>query len=188
MKTLVNKLSIREIFLFGLTLSAVAFFLGIKYYILPAQNKRGDLKAKAQLMSVEYDKLLTNLKVSEKMGQEYDILRNGAVVQTESDQITLSTFLQEIEVAARRPSLVLINMKPKPVATGETYKTYPVRLSVSGRFPEVIGFVSDLLSTQNVIGIEHFMLRGGASYGRVECSMEPYMIKTIPLARHEGGA
>ena len=148
---LLQNQNMREVFLFGVTLSAIASFLAVKYYILPAQNTRGALKAEAQLNAVEYAKLLTNLKISQKMGQEYNILHDEALVQTESDQITLSAFLQEIEVAARRPSLVLNNMKPQTVVTGETFKSYPVKLSVSGRFPEVIQFVSDLLSTQRCV-------------------------------------
>lgn len=187
MLKLMKMLSVREVFLFGLTLSTVTFFLAVKYYLLPAFDEQKALRAEAQLMSMDYAKLLTNLAVSEKMGREYEILRDEAVVQMQSDQITLSAFLQQIEVAARRPTLVLVNMKPQAIVTAETFKSYPVKLSISGNLPEVIRFVSDLLSTQAVIGVDHFMLRGVQSYGRVECSMELSMIKITPLLASERG-
>jgi Tfp pilus assembly protein PilO len=187
MMKLMKLLSVREIFLFGLTLSVVVLFLAAKYCLLPAYDEQKALRAQAQLMSMDYAKLLTNLAVSEKMGREYEILRDGAVVQTQSDQITLSTFLQQIEAAARRPTLMLINMKPQAVVTSETFKSYPVKLSISGNLPEVIRFVSDLLSAKTVIGVDHFMLRGVQSYGRVECSMELNMVTIIPPAARERG-
>lgn len=180
-------LSVREVFLFGLTLSTVTLFLAVKYYLLPAYDEQKALRAQAELMSMDYARLLTNLVVSEKMGREYEILRDGAVVQMQSDQITLSTFLQQIEVAARRPTLVLINMKPLAIITAETYKSYPVKLSISGSLPEVIRFVSALLSAPTVIGVDRFTLRGMQSYGRVECSMELSMIKITPLSASERG-
>jgi Tfp pilus assembly protein PilO len=179
-------LSVREVFLLGLALSSVAVFLATKYYLVPAYDTQKAVRAQAELMSMDYAKLLTNLAVSEKMSREYEMLRDEAVVQTESDQITLSAFLQQIEVAARRPTLVLINMRPQPIVTAETFKSYPVNLSISGNLPEVVRFVSDLLSAQTVISLDHFVLRGVQSYGRVECSMVLSMVKTTPLSVRQG--
>jgi Tfp pilus assembly protein PilO len=178
-------LSVREVFLFGMALSSVTVFLAMKYYLMPSYDTQKAVRAQTELMSMDYAKLLTNLSVSEKMSREYEMLRDEAVVQTQSDQITLSAFLQQIEVAARRPTLVLINMRPQPIVTAESFKSYPVNLSISGNLPEVIRFVSDLLSAQIVISLDHFVLRGVQSYGRVECSMVLSMVKTTPLPVRE---
>ncbi len=187
MNKLIRKFKIREILLFGLTILVAVCGLAARHYIVPAYDRWQALRSLVHVRAIEHAKLTANLAVRESVNRQFESL-GPKVRQTNSDQITLSEYLRDLETLARHPSMTLINMKPLPVEQEETHKIYRVKLSVAGKLPEILQFISDVTNGPTITGLKTFTLRGVQGSNMVECSLSLWMIRLIPerndVAKH----
>jgi len=147
-----------------------------RYLLAPAYRDWNASRMKLQSHTIEHSRLVRNLARKQIVDQEFARL-DGQAYQTESDPMILATWLRQLEVLARLPGMSLDNMKALPVKQERAYKVYRVRLSVSGKFPEVLRFMSDSTNGQAVTGLESFVLRGIQGPSAVECTVTLKMIR-----------
>ena len=178
MTDLLRKQRPRQIVLGTITLNVVVCAWVVHYFVLPAYDEWRSLSSQAYVQAQEYAKLTANVAVRDSVEEEFKKL-GPEIEQSESDQITLSQFLRDVEVLARLPSVMVINMKPLPVEDKGTYKIYPVRLSVAGKLQEILQFVSGVTNRPVVAGLEAFALRGIQGSNMVECTVSVWMVRLV---------
>ena len=178
MTGLLSRLQPRQRVLAVMTLTMVLGAALVNYVVLPVYDEWRGLSSQVELEALEYRKLTANLEARQYVNAEFGKL-GEEVWQLESDQITLSRFLRDVEALARHPSLTVINMKPMPVEDKGSYKVYPVRLSVAGKLQEVLQFVSDMTNRATVVGMDGFAIRGIQGSNMVECSISIWMVRLV---------
>ena len=174
-----RKLSPRESVLFSLTTLGLLCLLVVHGYLLPAYDQWQLSKSSAQLQGLEYAKLNSNLAIKQSVNQQFHKLGPNAL-QLKSDQITLSEYLRELETLTRHPSITLINMKPLPVKAETNHKIFHIKLSVAGKLPEILQFVTELTHGETITGLEGFSLRAMQGNNMVECSLSLWMVRLMP--------
>ena len=187
MRSLLYSLSPRQIVLAGITGTVVLCAMIVGRSIFPVYDEWQEMKSLVRLQSLEHDRLSRNLAIKQEVEEEASRLK-PSVYQLESDAITLSQFLRELEVLGRHPSMTLSNAKALPVEDKGAYKIYRVRLSVAGKLQEILQFVSDMTSGNTVVGLEGSALRGVQGGAMAECSLSMRMIRLVPRAADESAA
>ena len=178
MSRFLKNLNSRQVTLFVLAAMVVLCVAVIEWYLCPEYDELKSLRSSAEMRAIEYSKLTRNLLVSRNVNEQFEKELKTAK-QTESDEITLSNFLRDLEALARHPSMTIINIKPLPVKDERTYKVYRAKLAVAGRLQEILKFVSDLAAGPKIIGLDSFSLRGVQGVSKVECGLLVRMIRVI---------
>jgi Tfp pilus assembly protein PilO len=168
----------------GIAAIAVLLSAGIgRYLVLPAYDQYKSLQATVDMQSVEHAKLSRNVSMGAQVDRQFEALGQD-IMQSESDEVTLSQFLRQLESLARYPSMTLVNMKALPVRDEGAFKVFGVRAAVAGKLQEIVQFVSDLTSRPEAVGLEAFSIRGLQAGNRVECTLTVWMVR---VAREGGG-
>jgi hypothetical protein len=126
----------------------------------------------------EHARLTRNVEMKQGVDKAFAQLGPEAY-QRESDPLTLAGWLRELELLARLPSMALNNMKALPVKLEGSHKVYRVRLTISGKLPEVLRFISSATHGQSIAGLESFSLRGVQGINMVECGLSLRMIRLL---------
>ncbi len=175
MRKLLTRLSPREWSLAVLAVTVGLGFMILRGWVLPAYDEWTALRTMVEAQQAQHLKLLRNLSVKDEVDARFASL-DERVWQAESDQVTLSSFLREVEAAARQPNLTLINMKPLVIRREASVVIYPVRLSVAGKPQALVGFVDAVLGGESVTGLESFSIRGVQGGQTVECTLNIWMV------------
>jgi hypothetical protein len=144
--------------------------------LLPGLREWNSLRAKAQLQTVEYARLVANLAVKETVDQQFQTV-GQQVYDSDSEHVTLSRFLRDLEALARHPNITPVNIKPMGTEQHRGYKTYHVKLTVSGKLPEILRFVCDATTSAAVTGLDCFSLRAINGVNLAECNLSLGMIR-----------
>ena len=169
-------LTVREKALAVVTALVLLGWPAYQQLIRPSIEQWQSLRDQLYLQQMQHGKLQRNLAVRGEV--ERQITGLGAPAwQQESDEVTLSSFLSELEVLARRPTLRIVSMNPSAAKDSATHKVYPVRLTVAGRGPEVAMFVAELTNGQTVTGLKSFTIRGLQGGELIECTLNLRMVK-----------
>jgi hypothetical protein len=171
-----RKLNQREWALCAVFAAAILTLPLFRNVMLPTWREWASLRSRLHSQTAEHDRFVRNLSRKKVVDAEFARL-DQQTWQTESDQMTLASWLRELEVMARLPGMNINNMKALPVKEERSYRVYRVRLSVSGKLPEVMKFVSETTNGQSVTGVEAFSLRGTQGPNAVECSLALRMIR-----------
>lgn len=175
----------------ALAVATLVVIVGVPVYqqlVRPMVDRWSSSRQEFHLRQMQHSKLQRNLQLRESAKARVEGLGQGAW-QMESDEVTLSSFLGELEVLARRPTLRIASMNPGPVKDEGMYKVYPVRLTVSGRPMEVAQFVAALTAGQSVTSLRSFSLRGLQTGELIEATLNLWMVKLKEgPARGEPGA
>jgi hypothetical protein len=147
---------------------------------VPAYREWRGLQVQLAGQSAEYTRLSRNLAYRQSAEEEFARLPEEAFQAAESEQLTLAGWLRELESKARRPSLVLVNTKPLPVRRERGFGVYAVKLSVSGRLPEVLQFISDATNGASITSVESFSMRAVQGGNQVECGFGLEMVRLPP--------
>jgi hypothetical protein len=174
-----RRLTTRETAVVAVALSAVAAFVLVRSVVVPSYREWRELQVQLAAQSPEYARLAQNLAYRESADEEFGRLPTEAF-QAASEQITLAAWLRDLEATARRPSLVLVNTKPMPVRHEDGYGVYTVKLSVSGRLPEVLQFVSEAVNGAAVTGLSSCSMHAVQGSNGVECSFDLRMVRLAP--------
>ena len=172
------RVNTRQLALLVVTALVAICILTVKGCLLPAYEELSRVRSTAKSRAAEYAKLTRNLLISESIDARYK-QHGKAVAQTGNDQKTLSNFLRDLEIQARRPNMTIVNIKPLPVTTEATHNVYQARVSVSGKLQEILKFVSNLANTPTVIGLDSFSLRGVQGINTVECSLRVRSVRVV---------
>ena len=178
MRGLLNSLEDRQIILLWITGAVIVCALIAQGWLLPASDDLKSARSLAQAQRQKYARLKENIKIRQRVDEQFKRLHQKSF-QTQSDQITLSRFVRDLESLARHPSLVLVNLKPMPVKNEGSFKVYRIRLAVSGKIQDILRFVSDLTGRDNIAGLESFSLRGVQGGRTAECSLSVRMIRLM---------
>ena len=166
----------RQWVLLVITLSVVISAWLIQSVLLPRWDDYRTDRRQVQAMADRHARLSHNLRVRREVEREYSKLQVD-LIQTKSDEITLSQFLRNLQQAADRPSLTIVNMKPGNVERDRSLKTFPVKLAVAGNLQEVLGFVGALSENRDAVGLGKLSIRGTHGVNQVECSLELWMVR-----------
>ena len=171
-----RKFSPRERILAVITALVV---VGVPTYlnlVRPAVDDYRDLRHRLNAQQAQYAKLQRNLAAADAVDAQITAL-GAAAWQQESDEVTLSSFLGDLELLARRPTLRIVGMNPLAPKENSTYKLYPVRLTVAGRGPEVVQFVAELTNGKSAVGLNSFSVRGVQGGELIECTLNLWLVK-----------
>ena len=151
----------------------------VKRVIVPAYDNWRSLREEVGRLEGEMTELVQNIAIAEKVRAEFARLGDHAA-QRDTDEVTLSAFLRDVEATARKPNVTLVNMKPMPVDETTTHKTYRVHLAVAGRLADVTQFVADLLGGAWITSLDGFTVRGVQDGRTVECNLQVSMLRLLP--------
>jgi Tfp pilus assembly protein PilO len=161
--------------------------------VWPADSEVRALRSQSESRQAEFARLRANLTVSDIVERRFASLADRAR-QEGNDAATLSRFLQDLEAAARYPTLSIVNITPLPSANDGDCRVYRVKMAVAGKLPEVTMFIGDVTGGSSVVGIESFSLRGVQGVGMVEFSGVLRMVRVIlrepvglPVTSGKGG-
>jgi len=180
MMQFLNRFQVRELILCEVTL-LVLICVPLTYkFILPAYDEWVAMRDQIDLRYTEHDRLTTNLSIRSRIDDQFTQI-NPNVLQTGSDQVTLSQFLRGLEnTIGKHPSMIMINAKPLPVKEKDTHNVYRVSITVAGKLQDVVEFVNEVADGDEVVGIDSYSARGVQGDNIVECSMELRMIRLVP--------
>lgn len=164
--------SARESVLGVAVLVAALGFVALRTWILPAKDRLDAAVSRHESNVAEYRKLSAFLDSREEADRLYADL-DPAVLQSDTDFVTLSHFLRRLEtLASRHRTLTLANAKPEEPESDGAVRRFPLRLTTSGAFPELVVFVTELLNEPVPVALESFVLRGTQGGEQVECGMK----------------
>lgn len=169
----------REATLLALAAFAALTFAALHWLVAPAFREWRRTESRVESLSSEHARLVRNLAYKQT-AEEQSRRLPPAATQVESDQLTLATWLSELEAAARKPGVTLNSTKPMPVQQEGGYKVFSVRVSLSGRLTEVLRFVSDVVSGPPVVGVHSYTIRAVQGPNNVECSLHLRMVRLQP--------
>lgn len=175
-KRSIRQLKDREWAMLLIAVGALALLLVYRFWLLPAYRQLSHARAQVQAQVANDQRLRSNLAARDSVNKTFASLGDH-VFQQQSDQLTLSSWLRDLEALARRSSLNLMNMKPQPVQREPSYQVYGVKLSASGQLPQILQFISAATHNDAVTGLESFSLRGLPSGNMVECSLSLSMVR-----------
>lgn len=158
----------------------------IHYAIIPTYGNLRLLRQSVQTNVKRLAVLSQNIMVRQSVDEKFSQI-GKKTIQTETDEITISQFLREIEELARKPNVMLINMKPTAPKGTETVRQYEVKLSVAGRIQDVLQFLHALTTADSIVGLRSISLRGVQAGQRVECSLTIWTVRLL-MNRHIRGA
>jgi len=176
MKDFLSQLDLRQTVLGFITAAVLLTALVIHHYVIPAYDQWRDLRTQVELQATQYERLRNNLTVRDDVDRQFEAL-SSSIRQLNSDEITISHFLREIEAILRAEDVALINAKPLPTEEEEAYKIYKVKLSIAGKLQGMIRAVSEMTTGAAATGLERFVLRGTRGGDVVECSLCLKMIR-----------
>lgn len=172
MRKLFNRLQPRELVLCEITVLLLIAVPLSQRHIVPAYDRWRLVRTQLASQALEYAKLADNIAVKDSVDEAFARLGPDAI-QTNSDQITLSLFLSNVEnTLSRRSNLTMVNATPLPVKEEAGVKIYRVALTVAGTLQENLEFVSDMVDNGAAVGVESFSLRGVQGNRMVECSIQ----------------
>ena len=169
----------RQIVLLWITGAVITLSLVAQVWLLPAV---ADLRSAQSLVEAQRQKhtiLRRNIGIKGVVDEQFAKLDTESL-QEQSDQVTLSRFLRDLEAMARQPGVVVVNMKPMPVKHDGAIRLYRVTLAVSGKIQDIVRFVSSLTERDNITGLESFSLRGVQGGRIAECSLSIRMVRLLP--------
>lgn len=179
-----NDRQISVLTLGGLILLAVGL---IHYLILPSYTNMQMLRSTLRKDRNRSDLLMRNLQAKDSVEAQF-VQVESAVLQTETDEITISQFLREIEALARKSNMTLVNMKPMAPKAEGTLRRYEVKLSIAGTLQDVFRFVHELTNGDRIVGLHSMSLRGVQGGRLVECNMEVWAVRMIPGGRRSSAS
>lgn len=168
-------LQTREMALLLITVTMAVAFVILTRMILPAWDDLRDARMELTVLHEEQQRLDQHLALRRQVAGIIEQLP-AEVTQAESDEITLSSFLRQIEELARYPNMTLINMKPEQPERGETYTLFPVSVTLAGRLEDVLRFVAAAASGEMVIGCDGFSIRAVQGGSVVECTFSLWRV------------
>jgi hypothetical protein len=171
-----RNLTPREVMLFALVAFAATAFVALRWIVVPTFRDWRETQSRFLSLSREHARLLRNLAYKQSAEEQSRLLPPQAIL-VESEQLTLATWLRDLEVAARRTGVTLNSTKPMPVLQEGGYKVFGVRVSLSGRLPDVLKFVSEVVSGPSVVGIQSYTMRAVRAPNNVECTLYLRMVR-----------
>ena len=178
MKKYLEKLDNHQMILLGIVSVIIVSIVFTTELLLPLYDDLTSIQTVAKNELHKHARLLRNVGVRELVNKEFDRL-NEQAFQTQSDQITISQFLRDVEGLARQPNMMLVNMKPLPVKHEGCFKIYRVRLSAIGKLQDIVTFVSAITNAEHITGLSSISLRGVRGNGTVECSFFIWMVRLL---------
>jgi len=168
-RTLVQRLTPRELVLFSIAASLLLAFPVLLYILRPAYDDWKSKRDQVELSSQQLVRLTYNMTVEAEVQRQIATL-SAQVYQADSDEITLSRFLREIETLANTSAVTVINTDPKPVTSERSQVYYRVRLVATGRTVDMLRFIAATTNRPEPTGVEEFSLRNSAGGDAVECT------------------
>jgi hypothetical protein len=116
------------------------------------------------------------LRLSNNLGLKGDVERQLAELPPDTwssdvEAVTLARFLTQLETLARESKVVATGTRAEGVERERGAALYRVRLSVEGRLPDLIGFMSRVTGEQYPTGIESISLRSARGGDAVDCTV-----------------
>lgn len=179
MKFTLGKVDNRRIILLGIGGAIIMLILFATEVLSPALDRLTVKRTSVENGFAQHGRLIKNVSVRDFVEREFANLGEGAF-QNESDQITVSQFLRDVESLARQPNMTLLNMKPMPVKAKGQHKIYRVRLSAVGKLQDIVKFVSSLTNRKYITGLSSLSIRGVQGHGVVECAFSIWMVRLQP--------
>jgi len=172
-----RKLKPREVVVMAATAVVLIGTWGTEHFVFPAYDEVVEMRERNRSQAAEFARLGGNLAIRQDVDQAFQLL-GEAIKQTESDQITLSRLLRDLErTFAKYPDVRLTNVRPDPVEDANCHKVYRVKLDMAAKLPDLLKFIQDLTGGTEVVGMEGFSLRGVQGVNMVECSLSLRMIR-----------
>ena len=191
MREMIARLSLRERTLAGLTLMAGVVVVLYLLVLLPQWQRLSAIREDTADLEYDLVQLESNLTIRDKVSQLYQQAQVTPLDPTKTDYIITSDFLREIgAIQGNFPSVVVGNIRPldrevidassdafakkvKATTGGQgEIRAYPVRLTLSGKVPEIIDLVATLTHRRMLVRLDSFVLDGIQGINQVECKLE----------------
>jgi len=131
-----------------------------------------------------HERLSRNLLMKDRVEEQFGLLPPETFRQ-ETDEMMFADLLQRVEAAAG-PLLMKIN--PSPPKDEGAYATYRVRLLLSGKLQEIVGFIDTLTAGDAAVGVESFTLRAIPGRNMCDCTFVLWMVRLTPPRQQAEGS
>lgn len=173
-----RQLTQREVLLGAALILIIGMGFAVRGLFLPLYRQWRDLRQRVQLQEMQYQRLNRNMGLRHDVENQFARL-DPRVFQRDSDEVTLGEWLRDLEAAARNTAVTPLNMRPYTMQSAATTKTYGVRVSISGRLPEVVRFVDEVSGSGRAVSLDACSIRGIPGGNNVECTLSLQLISLL---------
>jgi len=132
-----------------------------------------------------HERLSRSLLMKNRVDEQFGLLP-PKTFRRGSDEVMFGDLLQRVEAAA---GPLLVKIEPSATKNEGAYATYRVRLLLSGKLQEIIGFVDTLTTGDGAVGVESFSLRATPGRNMCDCTFVLWMVRlTPPRQQAESGS
>ncbi len=153
-------------------------------FIFPAFDELAKTRSRAEASAAELAKLKANLEAGKGLEETMRAYRKR-LVQTEKDEVVLSTFAKNLEEKARYPSMHIVNMRPEnTVREKGSCKLYGVKMALVAELSDLLAYLGEIMGEAgegDVVGLESVNIRGIQGGSSVECSFTVYLVRIPSL-------
>lgn len=175
LRKIIDKINLRQRIILAIMGLFILVYIAMDSYLLPAMDDLDQMMTRTEAKTAELARLKANLDAGKGLG---DTLRTyqKQLIQTDKDEIVLSTFLRGLEEKARYPSMRIVNMRPNPIETKGSCKLYSVKMAVVGEIQDLLKFFKDVMAG-DIVGLKSLSLRGVQGGSGIECGVTLYMVR-----------
>ncbi len=157
-----KKLSSREKYILYIVILVVAVSLIYIILIEPLVTRWSNVNSRIELIKAKLQKSLSLMKDKSKIEAEYNNFTQK-LKQSPSDEQEITIVLDELEKAARRSSLRITSMRPKPARQKEHYRQFEVEIETESDMSSLMRFIYDIKNSPQLIKVDKLNLnaRGG---------------------------
>lgn len=146
MKQLLNKLSIKQKIIFFTLSAIIVVILFINFVYIPQREQIAELTSTAAKVQDDLN------QVKDFMHRHPDIGVYALEVQTQLDfidkklpsMVMLSTFMEQVEIAASSSQVTLMRMKPEKKFFEDHYTAIPLWVEFNGNYFQTLDFLKKL--------------------------------------------
>lgn len=146
------------IFYIAVTFIGLAFLDRLLYR--PIRGAFVTLREKTLIEEKKVAKNIKNLAQKDAISKEYENI-SSYVSTLGTDEEEMAKFLKTIEEKSRASGVYVADIKPQPVINVDFYKKYMVEVSAEGEKTQIIEFIYQLESLDQLINIEELKLSVG---------------------------
>lgn len=175
----------RELVLAAVVIAGLALLAVHRWVLMPSYVRWSSARAQAELLGIENAKLRSLIRLRQEVIEQHELLPREAFV-SDTPQITMSQFLRQLERAASRAGVTIVNASPLDSTEGPEHQLFPLRIGVSGPLAGVARLAESLLNGPAIVGLESTTIRATRAADVVDCQLSIWLVGLRPLSVLEG--
>lgn len=148
----------REKTIFLITFVVILIMLCYNFLIEPLTKKITFANNEIGVSQIELNKIQRLLLEREEILSFYEQYAKDVKIKGASDEEAIANFLSNVESLARKSSVLINDVKPKPTKDFDNYKKFSFDLEIDGSIDNITKFIYELESSSEAIKVERLQI------------------------------